>query len=115
MLETEDAPRLLIEQFCLPQRHAAESAASPLRHSQTFQLHNFKAYMSQLDTVPINSWVRCKSASLVPDGASAIVVEQDLNTSASDPERRFEAAEMRTYFESAAPEAQQILRLYFPD
>jgi hypothetical protein len=115
VFETEDAPRVLIEQFCRPQCHAAESAVSPLRHSQTFQLHNFKAYMSQLDAIPINSWVRCKSALLVPNGPSAIVVEQDLNTNASDPERRFEPIEMRTYFERAVPEAQQILRLFFPD
>lgn len=114
VLQTEDAPRILIEKFCLPKCHAEESTTSPLRHSQTFQLHNFKSYPSPLDKTPLNSWVRCKSASLVPDGAPAIVVEQDLNTSASDLERRFEAGEMRTYFEMAAAEAQIILKLYFP-
>lgn len=114
VLQTEDASRLLIEQFCLPKCHAEENTASPLRHSQTFQLHNFKSYPSPIDKTPLNSWVRCKSASLMPDGAPAIVVEQDLNTSASDLERRFGDDEMRTYFEMAAEEAQKILRLYFP-
>lgn len=115
VFETEAAARLLIEQFCLPARHAEEIATSPLRHSQMFQLHNFKSYLSPFDKSPINSWVRCKSAPLVPDGAPAIVVEQDLNTSANDLERRFERDEMRTYFEMAATEAQRILRLYFPE
>lgn len=64
VFETENAARILIEQFCKPECHASESPVSPLRHSQTFQLHNFKSYKSNLDESPINSWVRCKSGSL---------------------------------------------------
>ena len=115
VFKTETAPQLLIEQFCVPRCHDSGSLQSPLRRSQKFQLHNFKTYKSTLDTMPINSWVRCKSGSLGPEGPPAIVVEQDLNTMADESERRFKADEIQSYFERSVPEAQQILRLYFPD
>ncbi len=115
VVETDDAPRILIEQFCQPRCHASESPQSPLRHSQKFQLHNFKTFESTLDKMPINSWVRCKTGSLGPEGPPAIIVEQDLNTTADESERHFKANEIQEYFQGSVPESQQILRLYFPD
>ena len=113
---TTNPAQQLIQQFCDPRCHAAESELSPLRNSQGFQLHNFKAYPCDLDVFPINSWVRCMSGALASDGSIAMIVEQDLNTaSGNETDRQFGVNEIRSYFTKAVPEAQKILSLYFPD
>ena len=63
----------------------------------------------------INSWVRCKTAKLRADNRPVILVEQDLNTLANEADsRRFEAGQIHAFFQMAAAEADEILRIYFP-
>lgn len=103
----------LIERFC-----NEASRCEPLNRSSTFEIHNHKEYQPATDGIDyrINSWVRCKCATLKSDGRPAILVIQDLNTVADDEtNRRFPAKVMRRFFEVAALEANQIIQKYFPE
>jgi len=108
----ENPAQVLIQRFC-----NAASQREPFNRSETFEIHNHKVYRPEQGiSYPINSWVRCKSASMTPDNRPVILVEQDLNTLAQDlPTRRFTADEMRAFFETASWEADDILGKYFPE
>ena len=108
----EPAQRL-VEQFC-----NAAAMQQPLNRSFNFELHNHKQYTPTHPALnlPINSWVRCKSAALTKDNSPAILVEQDLNTLAEEADRHnFDAPKVEAYFEMAALEANSILGRYFPE
>jgi hypothetical protein len=63
----------------------------------------------------MNSWVRCKTGHRIADQAPLVLVEQDINTLASDAESRsFGADQVRTFFDAIVEEAEEILRKYFP-
>jgi hypothetical protein len=104
--------QVLIERFC-----NAASQREAFNRSETFEIHNHKIYTpKERINYPVNSWVRCKSATVAPDNRPVILVEQDLNSLAQDAlTRRFTADEMRVFFESASWEADDILRKYFPE
>jgi hypothetical protein len=108
-----DPARVLIERFC-----NEASRIEPFNRSAAFEVHNHKEYTLRGEAAAewrINSWVRCKSARLLADDTPVILVEQDLNTVASETEsRRFDAEDIGAFFRHTAREADEILRKYFP-
>jgi hypothetical protein len=109
----ENPAEVLIRRFCND-----DSQREPLNRSESFELHNHKVYqpLNWTTGTRINSWVRCKSASLGVDNQRAIFVEQDLNTMAVEVEsRRFTADEIGDFFRMASKEADEILQKYFPE
>jgi hypothetical protein len=111
-IHVENPPETLIRRFC-----NEASRREPFNRSGTFEIHNHKVYMPEQGiNYEINSWVRCKSATMPPDNRPVIVVEQDLNSLAQEMlTRRFTADEIRVFFETASREADDILRKYFPE
>jgi hypothetical protein len=101
----------LITRFC-----NAACQQEPFNRSQTFEIHNHKVYTPDSGIAyPINSWVRCKSATKAPDNRPVIVVEQDLNSLAEElASRRFTVDDIRVFFETVSREADEILGKYFP-
>lgn len=109
----ENPAEALVQRFC-----NEASQREPFNRSATFEIHNHKEYLPRRDGIDytINSWVRCKCARLSDDDSPAIVVEQDLNTMATDLNlRRFGPDRLHAFFEMAAEEADAILRIYFPE
>lgn len=82
---TPDPANTLIERFCDARRRQ-----EPFNRSAAFEIHKHRVYRPQQPEIDysINSWVRCKSASLVADKRPAIAVEQDLNTLVEEAELR---------------------------
>jgi hypothetical protein len=108
----DNPAQALIERFC-----NEASQREPFNRSQSFEIHNHKVYSLEGEGIDyqVNSWVRCKSARLMPDDYPVIRVEQDLNTLATEMEsRRFDPAQMDDFFRMAAVEANEILQKYFP-
>lgn len=108
--KTDNPAQVLIERFC------KSELQSIFVHSENFEIHNHK--QSQLKEFAVNSWIRCKTATLFFPNTetTGVVVEQDLNTLARETEqRRFTSEDICTYFNQALQEAQDILQLYFPN
>ena len=103
---------------CSIQRFCNESSQrEPFNRSESFEVHNHKVYRPQRAGIDytINSWVRCKIARTPTGDSPAILVEQDLNTLASDANlRRIFPEQIHAFFEMAAVEADEIIRKYFP-
>jgi hypothetical protein len=116
---------LIIRRFCRSEHPAQElisrfcseaSRREPLNRSTSFELHNHKVYAPVGLTYQVNSWVRCKTATVAADNTPAIAVEQDLNTLHEEmATRRFNPEETRRFFEIIARDAGEILRKYFPE
>jgi hypothetical protein len=109
----ENPAQRLIERFC-----SESTQQEPFNRSETFEIHNHKVYTPQSGiTYPVNSWVRCKSVITLVDKKPAIGIEQDINTMAddSDPSRSRFSGDISAFFDTAAREADDILRKYFPD
>lgn len=99
----------LIERFC-----NEESKRAPFNNSESFEIHNHKRYRPSGIVQQINSWVRCRTALI--QGEPGIAVEQDLNTLEEESDRStFDADAIQRFFSHAQPEADSILRLYFPE
>jgi hypothetical protein len=108
-----DSPaETLVVRFC-----NEASRREPFNRSESFEIHNHKVYTIRANGVesPINSWVRCKSARLVADKSPVVLVEQDLNTVAKENEPgSLDVDQIGAFFMTAAAEADEILRKYFP-
>ena len=99
----------LISRFC-----NETSQREPLNHSATFELHNHKVY-SPLGQKPLNSWVRCKSATHTRSG-SVVLVVQDLNTASTDENEQLHGTDdVKSFFDLVRAEADSIFDKYFPD
>lgn len=108
----DNPAEVLIHRFC-----NAESQIEPFNRSANFEIHNHKEYAPQRPELSfrINSWVRCKTATFQEDGGPMIMVEQDLNTLATESqERRFAPEQIRNFFQASAAESDDIFRKYFP-
>lgn len=108
--KTENPAQVLIEKFC------KSELKSIFVQSENFEIHNHKQF--QFKEFTVNSWIRCKTATLLSPNTETpvVVVEQDLNTLASETEQlRFASEDIRIYFDQALQEAQNILQLYFPN
>lgn len=116
MLRDPNPAQTLIDRFCSPQ-----ARKEPLNRSETFEIHNHKQYappctLNSLSALRVNSWVRCKTASILEDDALAILVEQDFNTLAEELEsRRFQPDEITAFVNLAARETDIVFQKYFPD
>ena len=109
--KSEYPAQILIDKFC---KHELRNTL--FEGSENFEIHNHKQV--QLKDFTVNSWVRCKTATLLFANGSlpGIIVEQDLNTLAFKIEqRRFNNKDIRSYFSLALQEAQDVLITYFPD
>ena len=108
-----DTPaQTLVQRFC-----REDTQQEPFNRSSNFEIHNHKEYvLPEIEpNLTINSWVRCKTATLTKTDLPAILVEQDLNTLAQEHEQRqFTADQVRAYFRIVTREADDILRKYFP-
>jgi hypothetical protein len=108
----EHPAQVLIDQFC-----KESSRRAPFNRSESFEIHNHKVYSPQKPGIDfaVNSWVRCKTARLVADNRPVILVEQDLNTLASEADAaRFDGARLQAFFQTAVLEVDEILQKYFP-
>jgi hypothetical protein len=95
-----------------------EWLADPLKRPSDFELHAAKQY-EFAGWLKINSWFRCKSATLIPPNKEripGILVEQDFNTLQAqvDKERIFTPEEIHRFFSEAPAEFQIVLDRYFP-
>lgn len=109
--ETSNPAQILIDRFC-----NEDARNGPFVRSRAFEIHNQKRYTPDIIGLEINSWVRCKSVTLLPRGNTAILVEQDLNTPDDrTPEQGFDANRVGQYYKQAKVEADGILRVYFPE
>jgi hypothetical protein len=110
----ENPAQVLVHRFC---NEASENG--PFRRSETFEIHNHKAYTPSHEGRQwhVNSWVRCKTAKLTSDNRPVILVEQDLNTVGNESEPpRFDGAAVQNFFSMAVAEANKVLRQdYFPE
>lgn len=105
----ENPAEWLVRRFC-----NEASQREPLNRSSTFELHNHKVYTPPGST-PLNSWVRCKSATHARVG-SVVVVIQDLNTASTDErERLYGPEDVTKFFDLVRVEADSIFDKYFPD
>lgn len=107
----DDAGLSLAHHFCDRRWHQA-----PLNRPQSFELHSHKAFRLAGEFI-VNSWVRCKSGSLLKGEKQqpVILLEQDLNTLAEDSaSRAFSSQERGRFFGAASKEFSTILDLYFP-
>lgn len=111
----ENPGLLLAAHFCRPELLVREPRyKGPLSRPENFELHSHKTY--SLGRFPLNSWVRCKTATLSVGGAAGqrvVFVEQDLNTLAEAQEKlSFSTADIREFYALAVPEIEAIARLY---
>jgi hypothetical protein len=108
----ENPARTISRHFCRD-----EWLAGPINRPEEFEVHALKNYRLA-DTFDVNSWFRCKSATLVVKEAPeklnqrVILVEQDLNT--REEGYLLNQDEIRRYFSLAQDELGSIFKLYFP-
>ena len=87
---------------------------APLNQPQELEIHTHKVFDLQ-PGLPVNSWVRIKTAKRVENDVPVIAFEQDLNTLEEErASRRFSAKEIAGFYLTAASELAVILDLYFP-
>jgi hypothetical protein len=109
--ETAHPAQTLIERFCND-----EAKIAPFNRSEAFEIHNHKRYQLPKTNLQINSWVRCKTATLMPNNNPVVVVEQDINTVGVETvEYDLAGNSLETFFSVAPVEANSILELYFPE
>lgn len=106
--KTQNSAHLISEQFCKP-----ELQETLFKNSENFELHNH--CQSELQDVPVNVWVRCKSGQLLTDSQAepVLLIEQDINTLAENVQI-FTIEQISSYFHSALEQAETLLQSYFP-
>lgn len=105
----EDQPaRSLAVHFCRD-----EWIRGPLNRPEQFELHAHKVFrLSGL--FDVNSWFRCKTASLAPtSGGRGVKVIQDFNTLA-DADNEFTINQIMEFFRVVPAGFDEVLKLYFP-
>jgi len=118
-LTIPDPAMELARHFC--KREFLDRASEPkgaLSRSENFELHAHKKFQPQKVDVDINSWMRCKTGSLISTGVSqpAVVVEQDMNTLQDlAPTASFDDIRMRSILRRLITELDAVLQLYFPE
>lgn len=106
---TPNPAATLITRFC-----SEAAQREPFNHSSNFEIHNHKIYALSAIDLAVNSWVRCRTGQF--RGSPAIGLEQDINTlEEAAAVTAFSAEQIRDFFRSAQQEADEILRLYFPE
>lgn len=107
----EHPAQMLIDKFC-----KYELQNTLFEGSKNFEIHSHKQV--QLKEFTINSWVRCKTGTLLFSDIPlpGVIFEQDLNSLASEIEqRKFDNQDIYNYFILVLQEAQDVLRIYFPE
>lgn len=110
----KDALAYIQERFC--NKDQIEKGR-PFNNAKRFEIHSLKNYPWQ--NFNINSWVRVKYIPILMDDRSKIepvlLVENDLNTlSIEDDEgAKFTDGDIRSFFDKAHVEIEEILNLYF--
>jgi hypothetical protein len=87
---------------------------APLNRPEQLELHAHKVFDFP-NGLLVNSWMRIRTAELVPTGDRAIAVEQDINTlQEKRGESNFQRGDVANFYRQSATELDAILRLYFP-
>lgn len=114
--ETPNSADELIRHFC-----NSEAKEGPFRRSENFEIHNHKRYKLSKSDIKVNSWVRCKAATLLEpgksilssDGKHVILIEQDINILETN-KSTIQPKQIPTFYKEAEAEMSEILQLYFP-
>lgn len=110
--EVEQPGIELSRQFCSDRWLQARG---PLNRPEGFELHAHKVF-DLLKDIPVNSWVRIKTAKLGPEPYRHVLVEQDINSLGEEIETRcFDRDALIRWFQAANEQLDRILELYFPD
>ena len=110
----KDALTYIQERFC--NKNQIEKGR-PFNNAKRFEIHSLKNYPWQ--NFNINSWVRVKYVPIVMDDRSQIepvlLVENDLNTLPieDDAGANFTDSNIRSFFDKAQGEIEEIINLYF--
>jgi len=111
---TDNPAQVLVDRFCRDDVKALDSPDAPLRHSTNFEIHNHKRY-EPIPGLTVNSWVRCRTATLGEDASPIVLAEQDINTLSEElEEREFSLEEIASFCRLAVDQMDSILVKYFP-
>ena len=106
----EDTAKVLAAHFCKD-----EWLTTVLKQPEHFELHVLKRHALATGQFNVNNWFRVRTGRLVADSKSAVLVQQDINTIAEEPEsQRFEPEQIQAFFHEAIELDDQVLALYFP-
>jgi hypothetical protein len=106
----DPAPALTIARHYFQERWLK----APLNRPQELEIHAHKVFDLRPE-LPVNSWVRIRTAHRLENNAPVIVFEQDINTLEEERMgRRFSAEGISGFYQAAAGELSVILDLYFP-
>ena len=107
--EEQEPGRSLVQQFCRD-----EWLCGPLNRPEGFELHAHKVF-SLVRGVPVNSWMRIKTARTGLGPYDHVLVEQDINTLMEELEtRKFDETQIASWFRETSSQLDFVLRLYFP-
>ena len=110
----KDALTYVLERFC---NENQIEKGRPFNNAKRFEIHSLKKYPWQ--DFNINSWVRVKYIPILMEDRSQIepvlLVENDLNTLSIDEDAgaNFTDSDIRSFFNKAHGEIEEILNLYF--
>ena len=103
----ENPGKVIAEHFCKD-----AWLEGPLNRPESFELHSHKKY-TFAKTFKVNSWFRIKTGRILYNNSPAVIIEQDINTLVEEMEKRqFKSQEILKFFNAAATEFDQILKLY---
>ncbi len=89
---------------------------APFNNTRSFELHAHKQYLFK-NKYKINSWARNKTGYITTNETKKPIVlcEQDINTLGEETESRsFSQEDISEFFNTVAPELNNILELYYP-
>ena len=106
----EDAAKMLAAHFC-----KEEWLTTALKRPENFELHVHEKHTLSAGQFNVNSWFRVRTGHIVVDSKPAVIVQQDINTMAKEPESQpFQLEQIQTFFHEAVNLGDQVLALYFP-
>ncbi len=113
-LPTENPGLTLAKHFCKESFCSDNSGKSPFNRPENFELHAHKNYPLPHSSIIVNSWVRCKSGTLMDINQPIILVEQDLNTLTENADKvDYKIEQIQSFYEEAFDEQNDILKKYF--
>jgi hypothetical protein len=86
----------------------------PVSRPETVEIHSHKIF-NLSDGLPVNSWLRVRTAARIDSGKPLIAIEQDLNTLELERHKRsFEHDDISTFVDHSIESLEDILMQYFP-
>jgi hypothetical protein len=107
--QADQPGKQLARQFCRD-----EWLAGPLNRPDGFELHAHKVF-ALVTEVPVNSWIRIRTAKRSSPVYNEVSVEQDINTLVEEQAtREFARGELQQLLDVLLPEFDKVLAAYFP-